>query len=1098
MNNYFDYVGQTDFIKNIKHTLSLNKKILLNNIKQDSDFLYYTFINSNFENRLIICNDDRHLRHIAKLCDFYKLKYLYLNSTDFLFEYANLNKNINENNRINTFYQLLNEKDSFILLTVDNLITPIVSPKYIQDNTIKLNVSDNIDFNTLTLNLLNNGYERVHRVDRSGQFCIRGEIIDVFSPGYDFPVRIDFFDTEIEKIKSFDIFTQLTIDNDLNEYIIYPNILTVENNNTNLLNYFDEKNTIIFMPKFVDSLNNAKDLIEEYNNSSLKDNQVQIYQEDQIIKYLDNYPLYISSVFDDDAKYFSKISKVEDKAKSIIVNNENRYNGFINLIKEYKDKKYKTFIISSTNTRINNLKDTLENEDIYSTFSNSDIKNGEVSLLLGNVNFSFVIDDFKLCILSENDIFNINLKKHIKQKKNNKNILQVSDISIGDYLIHENYGIGRYIGINSLENKGKSYDYVTLEYKDNAKLYIAATDLDKLTKYHKDDSSIIRLDSLTSNKWATSKSSAKKHIEEIAKDLVLLYAKRQDKKGYKFSKDTIWQKEFEDNFIYEETLGQLNAISDVKKDMEDDKIMDRLICGDVGYGKTEIALRAAFKAVQDSKQVIYLTPTTILCSQHYKTFKERFEKYPVKIMQLSRLNSKKEISSTVKAIKDGSADIIIGTHRLLSNDVVFNDLGLLIIDEEQRFGVRHKDKLKKIKENVDVLTLSATPLPRTLHMSLIGIRDISILDEPPQDRQSVATYVMKYNIDVIKDAINRELSRNGQVFYVYNNIEHINSIVAKLKNLFPNANIDYVHGKMNKEVLENKMMDFVNKNTDILVTTTIIETGLDIANANTLIIENANHFGLTTLYQLRGRVGRSEKKAYAFFLISDENKISEESEKRLSAIKKFDELGSGLNIALADLNIRGAGNILGTQQSGHMSRIGYDLYCKMLSNAIKRNKNNEDDKLDEFTTSINISLDANIEDSYEDDPKRKLEIYKDISNVTNIDEKEALIYELENKYGYVTNKIKLLMDVSIYREKAHKLYITQILESKFNIRFEFYKDAILNPSVITKLIEEYDNKLFVLNNSGVTAIEYALDDADTSSFEIVKNLLNNLEKLNEK
>lgn len=625
--------------------------------------------------------------------------------------------------------------------------------------------------------------------------------------------------------------------------------------------------------------------------------------------------------------------KVDSKS---ISSYNNRFEYLVADLKKYKKSGYRIVLISNSRTRAMRMVDDLRDNGIDSYFSEDYDKalvEGEIMVTYGNIHKGFEYPIVKFVVIAESDIFGQEKKDKKRRKKqyNGKAIADFNELAIGDYVVHENYGLGIYRGIEKIEVEGIERDYIKIEYSGTDTLYILATQLDVLQKYAGADARKPKLNKLNSQEWGKTKSKVKTAVEQVAKDLVELYAKRQNEQGFQFGEDTVWQREFEEMFPYEETSDQLAAIEDTKHDMQSTKIMDRLICGDVGYGKTEVAIRAAFKAVQDGKQVAYLVPTTILAQQHFNTFEQRMKDFPVKVAMLSRFRTPKEIKQTIADLRKGMVDIVIGTHRLLSKDVEYKDLGLLIIDEEQRFGVSHKEKIKKLKENVDVLTLSATPIPRTLHMSLVGIRDMSVLEEPPVDRMPIQTFVTEQNDEMVREAINRELARGGQVYYVYNRVRNIDEAASRIQQLVPDANVAYAHGQMDEKTLEAIMYDFINGDIDVLVSTTIIETGLDISNVNTMIIEDAENLGLSQLYQLRGRVGRSNRTAYAFLLYRRGKMLKEVAEKRLHAIREFTELGSGFKIAMKDLEIRGAGNVLGEAQHGHMAAVGYDLYCKCLT-----------------------------------------------------------------------------------------------------------------------------------------------------------------------
>ena len=625
-------------------------------------------------------------------------------------------------------------------------------------------------------------------------------------------------------------------------------------------------------------------------------------------------------------------------------------------------------------------------------------------------------------------------------------------------MVHENHGLGIYQGIEKIEVDKISKDYMKISYAKGGNLYIPATQLDLIQKYAGSDSKKPKLNRLGTQEWTKTKAKVRGAVKEIAKDLVELYAARQNQDGFVYGEDTVWQKEFEEMFPYEETEDQLLAINAVKKDMESHKIMDRLICGDVGYGKTEIAIRAAFKAVQENKQVVYLVPTTILAQQHYNTFCQRMKDFPVRVDLMCRFRTPAQQRDTIQNLKRGLVDIVVGTHRVLSDDIEYKDLGLLIIDEEQRFGVQHKEKIKKLKKNVDVLTLTATPIPRTLHMSLIGIRDMSVLEEAPQDRLPIQTYVMEYNDEMVREAIERECARNGQVYYVYNRVEDIAEVTAHIQKLVPELNVSFAHGQMKEHELEKIMYDFINGDIDVLVSTTIIETGLDISNVNTMIIHDADRLGLSQLYQLRGRVGRSGRMAYAFLLYRKDKLLKEIAEKRLAAIREFTDLGSGFKIAMRDLEIRGAGNLLGAEQHGHMEAVGYDMYCKMLNEAVKHLKGELSEE-DTFTTALDVNVDAYIPDSYIPNEYHKLDIYKRIAAIESEEEMDDMIEELIDRFGDIPKKVELLLEVARLKNLAHQAYVTEVTQKGVTYTFRMYEKAKIHVERIPDLLKQFPEAL---------------------------------------
>ena len=756
------------------------------------------------------------------------------------------------------------------------------------------------------------------------------------------------------------------------------------------------------------------------------------------------------------------------KAKySLTGKNLNSYqNSFEILIKDltkWKKDGYRVVLLSASRTRASRLAGDLREYDLRA-FCPEDagrpVAPGEIMVTYGKLHKGFEYPLIKFVVITESDMFGVEKRKKKRKKYNyeGKKISSFSELSVGDYVVHESHGLGIYKGIEKIEQDHVIKDYIKVEYGDGGNLYLPATRLEGIQKYAGADAKVPKLNKLGGTEWTKTKTKVRTAVREIAKELVELYAARQDAEGFQYGPDTVWQKEFEEMFPYDETDDQLTAIDDTKRDMESKKIMDRLICGDVGYGKTEIALRAAFKAVQEEKQVVYLVPTTILAQQIYNTFVQRMKDFPVRVDMMSRFRTPGEMKKTVEGLKKGYVDIIVGTHRVLSKDVQFKNLGLLIVDEEQRFGVTHKEKIKQMKQNVDVLTLTATPIPRTLHMSLIGIRDMSVLEEPPVDRVPIQTYVMEYNDEMIREAIHRELGRGGQVYYVYNRVNNIDEVANHVASLVPDANVAFAHGQMNEHQLEKIMLDFINGDIDVLVSTTIIETGLDIPNANTMIIQDADRLGLSQLYQIRGRIGRSNRTSYAFLMYKRDKMLKEDAEKRLQAIREFTELGSGIKIAMRDLEIRGAGNILGAEQHGHMEAVGYDLYCKMLNEAVIALKGGQEEE-ETFETVVDCDIDAFIPDGYIKNEYLKLDVYKRISAIETDDEYMDMQDELIDRFGDIPKSVDNLLRVAELKAMAHRAYVTEVDINTQEIRIELYPKAKLDVTGIPALIAEYKTAL---------------------------------------
>ncbi|MDU2266565.1 transcription-repair coupling factor [Clostridium celatum] len=821
---------------------------------------------------------------------------------------------------------------------------------------------------------------------------------------------------------------------------------------------------------------------------------------DEIFINLEKSNLITLSTFDGRNDIISLFKDIELKQTSL-----SNYNGqfdlLVNDIKERKEKGYKTLILAGTRTRGERLVKTLRDMEVESVYKDNvdSIEYGEAVITFGNLIKGFECPDFKVSVISDKEVFG-EAKKVLPKKKNKKKgvgkITSFTELKPGDYVVHANHGIGVFKGIKQIDVAGNTRDYLDIVYDKGDKLYVPVDQLDLVQKYIGSEGNTPKINKLGGTEWQKAKAKVRKSINEIAEDLVKLYATRAALKGYKYSKDTEWQKQFEDEFPYEETPDQLSSLEEIKKDMESDKPMDRLLCGDVGYGKTEVAIRAAFKAVMDGKQVAFLVPTTILAEQHYKNLTKRFSDFPVKIDMISRFRSTKEQRATLKALKEGNVDILIGTHRLVSKDIEFKDLGLLIVDEEQRFGVAQKEKIKNLKKNVDVLTLSATPIPRTLHMSLTGVRDISVIETPPEERYPIQTYVVEQNDQLIRDAILREMGRGGQVYFVYNRVESIEGMANYIRELVPECKVGIIHGQMTEKELETEMMNFMNKEYDVLVCTTIIETGIDIPNVNTMIVNNADKMGLSQLYQLRGRVGRSNRIAYAYFIYTKDKVLTEIAEKRLKALKDFTELGSGFKIAMRDLEIRGAGNMMGSSQHGHMAAIGYDLYCRMLEDTVKLIKG-EIDK-EPIETTVDIKIDAYIPSSYIQDEIQKIEIYKKIAAIESLEEYQDIKEELEDRYSALPEAVYNLMDIAYIKSLAKELLIEEIKETPKEVRFKFqqgYKDF---NNIYKILLKKYkENIILYFGDIPFFAIKLnTIKKEEAINFykEILKELIENSHK----
>ena len=853
---------------------------------------------------------------------------------------------------------------------------------------------------------------------------------------------------------------------------------------------FDERQTLLFFDEPQRIYEHASAVELEFRESmshrmekglALAGQAEVLISNEEVYAQVGHFPLVVLSTLEGKNPHLSVSQSFHMHVKAISSYN----NSFEELIKDlgkYKKNSYSILLLCASRTRAKRLAGDLFNEGFNAFYSEDfarTIQPGEIMLAYGNLSGGFEYPLIRMAIISESDIFGSKRNKKKKKKHyEGRKIQDFSDLKVGDYVVHESHGLGIYKGIEKIEVDKTIKDYMKIEYRDGGNLYVLATGFDVIQKYASADARKPKLNKLGSKDWEKTKSKVRGATMEVAKELVELYALRQQQQGFEFEKDTLWQKEFEELFPYEETEDQLAAIEATKADMESKKIMDRLFCGDVGFGKTEVAIRAAFKAVQDGKQVVYLVPTTILAQQIYDTFCQRMKNYPIGIEMMSRFRTSSQQKKTIEGLKKGFVDIVIGTHRILSKDIEFKDLGLLIVDEEQRFGVTHKEKIKQMKQNVDVLTLTATPIPRTLHMSLVGIRDMSVLEEAPNDRMPIQTYVMEYNEEMVREAIVRELARDGQVYYVYNRVHNIDEIAMKIQALVPEAVVSFAHGQMKESELEKIMFEFINGEIDVLVSTTIIETGLDIGNANTMIIHDSDNMGLSQLYQLRGRVGRSNRNAYAFLMYKRDKMLKEVAEKRLAAIKEFTDLGSGFKIAMRDLEIRGAGNLLGAKQHGHMEAVGYDLYCKMLNEAVRSLKGYKTQT--DFNTLIDMDVDAFIPPEYILNEYQKLDIYKRIASLENQDECEEMQGELKDRFGSIPKSVVNLLRISMVRVQAHSLYIEELKGKKDRIVMKFMDTAPIKVENVPPLIDSFTGNLSYMNK-GVPTFQFKLYPTGSAS-----------------
>ena len=1021
---------------------------------------------------VVFSNEEKAKKAYEEYLLFGEETYLYP-ARDLLFYYADIKGKTLTNRRMEVLRAIAEKKKEepvTVITTMDAFLDGIISPDEIQKNRIHITGEDTVDLTKLEQDLTALGYERESQIEAPGQFAVRGGIIDVFPLAEEMPVRIELWGDEIDSIRMFDAKSQRSIEN-ISEITIYPASENCFGNNglVSFLKYFPENETLLFYDEPHRLQETAETVEAEYTESMKNradagmkeegEEELRVFQTKDIISEMNRYSGIGLTTLESKCGLFKVRSVYTVQAKGV-----NPYNNSFELLtrdlKRLKRNGYRVVLLSGSRTRAKRLAEDLRDYDLSSFYSEDmqrEVKPGEIMAAYGYASEGYEYPMLKFVVISESDIFGRKKKKKKRKKYEGQRIQDFAELKPGDYVVHENHGIGVYKGIEKIEVEKIVKDYMKIVYAEGGVLYIPVAQMDLIQKYAGADAKKPRLNKLGTIQWGKTKSQVKKAVQIVAKDLVELYAVRQQSEGFVYGPDTVWQKEFEEMFPFEETDDQLQAIEDTKHDMESKKIMDRLICGDVGYGKTEIAIRAAFKAVQEGKQVVCLVPTTILAQQHYNTFVQRLKEFPVRIDLLCRFRSAAEQKKTIEDTKKGFVDILVGTHRVLSKDVVFKDLGLLIIDEEQRFGVTHKEKIKKLKENIDVLTLTATPIPRTLHMSLIGIRDMSVLEEAPNERMPIQTYVMEYNDEMVREAITRELARDGQVYYVYNRVNDIADVAGRIQSLVPDANVAFAHGQMKERELEDIMYDFINGDIDVLVSTTIIETGLDIPNANTMIIQDADRFGLSQLYQLRGRVGRSNRMAYAFLLYQRDKLLKEVAEKRLSAIREFTDLGSGIKIAMRDLEIRGAGNLLGEAQSGHMEAVGYDLYCKMLNEAVRQLKGGPE--AETFTTLIDLNVDAYIPEYYIKNEYQKLDIYKRIAAIESEEELEDMTEELIDRFGDIPKKVQQLLVIASLKSLAHSVYVTAIEQKGEEIRFTMYEKAKIDPSGIPKFLDSYKNDL---------------------------------------
>ena len=1019
--------------------------------------------------RVIACSSESKAKQVYEEYRFLDPNTHLYPAKDLLFYQADLRSKELVSQRMEVIQAVAAGEKATVITSFDAFMDTLLPKDVIVEKTVRIANDSTFHLEEMQSRLVALGYDREVQIEAPGQFAVRGGILDVYPLTEELPIRIELWGDEVDSIRTFDVETQRSIEN-LEEVSICPAVEFPQEGEkgVSFLDYFPMEETILFLDEPVRLIEKGQGVEEEFLEAQKKrvesgyevtDAEVQLYHTEEILRKMNAY----SSV-----GFFAldmKCRGLETKASfSLQTKSVNPYNSSFDMLtqdlKRLKRNGYRVVLLSGSRTRAKRLAEDLRDYNLSSYYSDEldrEVAPGEIMTAYGHVAYGYEYPMLKFTVISETDIFGKTKKKKKRKTYEGRKIQSFAELKVGDYVVHENHGLGIYQGIEKIEVDKISKDYMKISYAQGGNLYIPATQLDLIQKYASADAKKPKLNRLGTQEWTKTKTRVRGAVREIAKDLVRLYAARQEQEGYVYGEDTVWQREFEEMFPFEETEDQLLAIEAVKRDMMSHKIMDRLICGDVGYGKTEIAIRAAFKAVQEDKQVVYLVPTTILAQQHYNTFAQRMKDFPVRVDLMCRFRTPAQQKKTIEDTKKGLVDIVIGTHRVLSDDLKFKDLGLLIIDEEQRFGVQHKEKIKKLKENVDVLTLTATPIPRTLHMSLIGIRDMSVLEEAPNDRMPIQTYVMEYNDEMVREAIERESGRQGQVYYVYNRVEDIAEITGHIQKLVPDVTVEYAHGQMKEHQLERIMYDFINGEIDVLVSTTIIETGLDISNVNTMIIHDADHLGLSQLYQLRGRVGRSNRMAYAFLLYRRDKLLREVAEKRLAAIREFTDLGSGFKIAMRDLEIRGAGNLLGAEQHGHMEAVGYDLYCKMLNEAVKHLKGEMEEET--FNTTMDLNVDAYIPDSYIPNEYQKLDIYKRVAAIENEEEMEDMLEELIDRFGDIPKKVETLLAVASLKAIAHSAYVTAVEQKGERFTFSMYEKAKVQPQKIPGLLEQFKGDL---------------------------------------
>ena len=1084
-----------------------------------------SLINENKKkNVLLVTYNELQAKNLVKDLEYFNEEVFFFPKREIAIYDYDAESNDIEYQRIDILNKVHSNKAKIVVTTAESLMQSMPKKEDLFKNVIKIKQGQDIDIEDLKYRLLKMGYERQDLTENRSEFSVRGDIIDIGTSDEE-GIRIELWGDTVDSIRRFRLASQRSVETiekveicPATELVLVDSFSDIAARIEDVEGHIKDDSDLIregiytnkidkYFNEFYQEQSNLLDYFEDYeiifDEKDRVENRIKAIKEDtaNLITEFKEKDKYVAEALVNVSEFkldFRKVKNIitlteEDKKENHFNFREvNFLNGeakiFQDSVKKASKNNKKIVILAGSKDNREKIYKLLEGSVKADDLNNINIKEGQVIVSCGALSSGFENKDTGLIVVSSDEFFvkPIRRKKRVNDAFSNSEKIVFADLKVGDLIVHRNYGIGVFDGVKTITTDNITKDYISLRYRGGDGLYVPTDSLDNVRKYIGGEQEI-KLNKLGTKEWDNTKAKVKSNLRLVAKELIELYAKREKARGYAFSKDTVWQNQFEEDFSYKETDDQERCIEEVKKDMESERPMDRLLCGDVGYGKTEVAIRAAFKAVMDGKQVCYLAPTTILANQQYEEFKSRMENYPITCDLLNRFRTAKEQRETVKKIKQGKVDIVIGTHRVLSKDVEFKNLGLLIIDEEHRFGVKAKEKIKEYKTNVDVLTMTATPIPRTLQMSIVGIRDMSVIYNPPHDRKPVQTYVLEYDTEIIKEAITKELERNGQVFYLYNTVEDIALKAEEIEKLVPEANVAYAHGKMRGEDIENIMEDFINKKTNVLVCTTILESGIDIPNANTIIVENADRLGLAQLYQIRGRVGRASRQAYAYITYRKNRMISEDATQRLKAIKEFTEFGSGFKIATRDLQIRGAGSIFGEMQHGHMEQVGYDMYNELLNEVVKEEKGIEVKK--EVDVQIDINVSAYIPDDYIENSSQKIEVYQDIANARTEEDIKEVIDEIVDRYGSMPEEVSRLIEVARIKNIARNKNIEKIQKRPMGVVFTFVNDNVnIDDDKALDLLKNYGHDIH-FSGIGKPYITLNVDDND---IEKIKSFLEEL------